>query len=184
MQSLQGHLLAASPYLADPNFVGTVVLIIQHNENGAFGVVLNRLHPKRIKELWSEVSNTPCVSDRFLNIGGPVSGPLMALHDVPELAEMEVIPGVYFSLQRQNLERLMTEPGHEARVFLGHSGWAGGQLEGELAQGSWLVTKATKELVFPEEERELWQRVVFSIGRALLAHALKLKHRPAFPWLN
>lgn len=184
MNSLQGYLLVASPYLADPNFVGSVVLIIQHTENGAFGVILNRLHPKRIKELWSEVSEYPCQYDRFLNIGGPVSGPLMALHDDPSVAELEVIPGVYFSVQRQNIEQLMAGRDHEARVFLGHSGWAGGQLEGELAQGSWLVAPATKEIVFTDDERHLWQKVAFAIGRAILADTLKVKHRPEHPWLN
>lgn len=184
MNSLQGHLLIASPYLVDPNFVRSVVLIIQHNENGAFGVILNRLHPKRVRDLWREVSETPCESDRFLNIGGPVSGPLMALHDDPLVAEMEIIPGVYFSLQRQNIEHLMANKDRQARVFVGHSGWAAGQLEGELEQGSWLVAPATRDLVFTDDERNLWQTVAFAVGRAFLANILRPKHRPEQPYLN
>ena len=123
MQNLKGHLLVASPHLADPNFVKTVVLLIHHSEEGAFGVVLNRPADNTIKELWEQVGETPCESDRRVNVGGPVAGPLMAVHTDKQLGEMEIFPGLYFAAQRDHLEELLRSTDRLFRIFVGHSGW-------------------------------------------------------------
>ena len=148
MQNLKGHLLVASPHLADPNFVKTVVLLIHHSEEGAFGVVLNRPADNTIKELWEQVGETPCESDRRVNVGGPVAGPLMAVHTDKQLGEMEILPGLYFAAQRDHLEELLRSTDRLFRIFVGHSGWGGGQLESELKEGAWLTTPATVDQVF------------------------------------
>jgi len=80
MKSLQGHLLIASPTLLDPNFRKSVVLLVQHNEEGAMGLVLNRPTETKLCEAWTQVAETDCASDASLNLGGPCEGPLMALH--------------------------------------------------------------------------------------------------------
>jgi len=183
MAGLQGHLLVASPYLADPNFHRTVVLMIHHGEDAAFGVVLNRLAEKTVQDLWAEVASTPCVSQGRVNIGGPVSGPLMAIHTNRSLGELEVLPGVYFSAQREHLEKLVRKPPSHLRLFIGHSGWAGGQLESELEQGSWLTLPATTELVF-HDEVDLWKKVTQRVGREMLLSMLKIKHVPGDAELN
>ncbi|GAB6167436.1 YqgE/AlgH family protein [Thermostilla marina] len=183
MNSLKGHFLVASPYLVDPNFVQTVVLMVHHSEEGAFGLVVNRRHDKSVAELWQEVSDTPCERRGLLHIGGPVPGPLMALHDNAACSELEVIPGVYFSAQREHLEQLAAEDRGNCRLFLGHSGWAGGQLEAELATGSWLVTPADPDIVF-DESADVWRRLIYRIGREELAQLLKPRIRPKAPSLN
>ena len=183
MDFLKGHLLVASPHLLDPNFAGSVVLLIHHTEDGALGVVLNRFADSTIKDLWEEVGETPCETQRHVNLGGPVSGPLMAVHTDRSLAELEILPGLYFAAQRENLEALLHQNEHRFRIFVGHSGWGGGQLEGELKEGSWLTTAATVEYVF-YEEGDLWKEVAQHIGEAMLTSALKIKDVPRDPSVN
>ena len=106
--------------------------MVEHTEDGALGVVLNRLANRSVAELWHEVSDEACDDPRPVNLGGPVSGPLIAIHTDENLAEMEILPGVYLAAQKSNLDRLVAQTEHHYRVYLGHSGWGRGQLEGEL----------------------------------------------------
>ncbi len=183
MESLAGHLLIASPQLEDPNFARAVVLLIHHTPQGAFGVVLNRPSDSTIKELWNEVAQTPCENQRHVHLGGPVSGPLIALHTDRALAEMEILPGLFFAAQRENLERLIAHQEATYRLFVGHSGWGERQLERELEAGSWLTTPATVELVF-FNEGNLWKRTAQQVGEAILLQTLKLKEFPPDASLN
>jgi putative transcriptional regulator len=183
MESLKGHFLVASPHLLDPNFARTVVLLIHHSEEGAFGVVLNRPADNTVKELWEQVAETPCESDRRVNVGGPVAGPLMAVHTDKRLAEMEILPGLYFAAQREHLEKLLRRRDQPFRLFVGHSGWGGGQLENELKEGAWLTTAATVDAVFGEDA-ELWKKVSQRIGLSLLTSTLRIKHVPEDPSRN
>jgi putative transcriptional regulator len=183
MKSLQGHLLVASPYLTDPNFARAVVLLIQHNDEGAFGVVLNRPGDKTVKELWEAVEEPSCDCRKQIHVGGPVSGPLMAIHTDSSLSEVEVVPGVFFSAQKEHLERLVETDPQKLKVFVGHSGWGSGQLESELKQGAWLTTPATAEYIFFDDE-EVWKRVTRCIGNTMVVSALRLKHVPEDPSLN
>lgn len=177
MNSLKGHFLVASPHLQDPNFNHSVVLLIQHTHEGAFGVVLNRPTENTVQEIWTQVGEGECDDLRHVNLGGPVSGPLLALHSKEALSELEVVPGVYFAAQRENLEKLVTAPEHPYRLFVGHSGWGKGQLEREIEEGSWLTTPASAEFVFYDQD-DLWNRVTQKIGRSILGNALKIKHVP------
>src|SRR5690606_1584174 len=134
-----GHFLIASHELRDPNFFHTVVLIVRHNEDGALGLVLNRPTKAQIKEVWRQVSDTPCCTDERLHVGGPVEGLLMALHCQPLLADLEIIPGVYYSADPDQLKELVQQTEGPLRFFVGYAGWSAGQLERELREGSWLV---------------------------------------------
>lgn len=182
-KSLRGHFLVASPHLLDPNFARTVVLLIQHNADGALGVVLNRSIEKTVRELWEEVHEGHCENQQFLNLGGPVSGPLMALHTDAELGEIEILPGLFFSAEKGHLEELVDKRGLRLKLFIGHSGWGGGQLENELSQGAWLTVPASLEDVF-HDEHELWRLVSRRIGHELFVSVLKIKHVPDDPSLN
>ena len=184
MKSLKGQVLVASPYLLDPNFVRTVVLMLHHNEEGAFGVVLNRPAENTIRQLWKEVAEGPCESDQWINVGGPVSGPLMALHTDVSASEMEILPGLYFAAQRENLEKILRQRQDMVRVFVGHAGWGGGQLEQELKEGAWLTGPASPEYVFSDRDADLWKEVSKRIGDAMLTEAIRIKHVPADPSLN
>lgn len=183
VKSLRGHFLVASPHLLDPNFVQTVVLLIQHNDEGALGVVLNRSTEKTVQELWEEIHEGHCENQLLLNLGGPVSGPLIALHTDAELGEMEVVPGLFFSADKGHLERLVDKAPLRMKMFIGHSGWGGGQLENELAQGAWFTAPASLEEVF-REEQELWRSVSRKIGRQMLSSMLHIKDLPEDPSLN
>ena len=94
MKSLQGQLLIASPKLFDPNFFRSVILLVQHGENGALGLVLNRPLEMTIANAWEQVSEMPCEATGFLHQGGPCDGPLMVLHTDASIPEMPVIPEV------------------------------------------------------------------------------------------
>ena len=187
MKSLQGHLLVASSRLVDPNFYRTVVLLIQHESNGAFGVILNRPSRKLVRELWEEVCNEPCNNDDPTYVGGPVSGPILALHTDVVHSEDEVIPGLYLAADREQLQRLLcgSKDNHQVRLFMGYSGWGEGQLERELAEGSWHVVEASVEDVFVNDEFEdVWETMTTRIGRSILAPVLASVPVPDDPSWN
>ncbi len=203
MDSLQGHLLLASEELADPNFAHAVVLLIEHNEQGALGVILNRPTSKTVRELWREVSQVPCESQQPVCLGGPVSGPVMALHTLPALAELEIVAGVYFAAKKQNLDELVSAAaGAESmaenpsiaadteflvknafKIFVGHAGWGPGQLEAEIQQHAWYIIPARIEHVFTAAD-DLWQRLLQALEHLRLGTLLKIKHVPPDPTVN
>ncbi len=182
MQSLKGHFLVAAPELGDPNFIRTVVLMIHHDPDGAFGVIVNRSTHRSIRELWEHLTGKPCKATHPFHFGGPVSGPLIAIHTRPDLGELEVIPGLFFSAARDKLEQLVEEE-QQFRLFMGHSGWGKGQLERELREGAWLTLPATIEDVFSEES-SLWRRLTFQAGRSIIRKAFRISQMPPNPELN
>ena len=183
MESLEGQLLVASSQLADPNFARTLVLLIQHNQDGAFGVVVNRPLTKTIQELWREVGSMPCHSRQPIYAGGPVPGPLVSLHTRRKLAETEPAPGVYFAAKKQHLDQLVLSEEPAYKIFVGHAGWGAGQLESELDQGAWRTLPATTACVFSTDEM-LWETVFRQIGHALLKSMLQVKELPPDPTVN
>ena len=134
MSSLAGHLLTASSHLLDPNFVKTVVLLVQHNEEGALGLVVNRPIGKTVQDLWREVGGGPCANTQPVYLGGPVPGPLMAVHCEQSLAEMQIVSGLFFSASKQNLDSLVMRSDPALKIFIGHSGWGPGQLDQEACK--------------------------------------------------
>ena len=183
MKSLDGYLLVASPALVDPNFAKTVVLMIQHNEEGAFGLVLNRPTSKSVKDLWKEVSQSPCDSQQPVHLGGPVSGPLMSIHANEAMEEIGILPGVFFSAKGPSLDELVRQCEHAYKIFVGHAGWSPGQLESEIEAGGWLTTPAKAEYVFYDGE-DLWEKVNGSIRASTLQEMLSIKHVPEDPSMN
>ncbi|NIP87427.1 MAG: YqgE/AlgH family protein [Planctomycetales bacterium] len=183
MEFLKGKLLIAAPQLADPNFAQTVVLMIEHDENGAFGVVLNRPTGRTVKELWDELAEDPCPCEQRINVGGPVTGPLLAVHQQHSLAEAEIMPGVFIAATREHLEQLVREPAAEFRLFSGYAGWGEGQLEKEMRMGGWITTQATADYIF-DKTADLWSRVSRDITRDVLGAEKTLKHFPDDPSVN
>ncbi|MHB1036752.1 MAG: YqgE/AlgH family protein [Pirellulales bacterium] len=182
-QSLQGHLLIASPKLLDPNFARAVVLIVEHNQQGALGIILNRPMKIALKDAWETTMKTPCESGERLYQGGPCEGPLMVLHAEASLSGTEVLPGVHFTVESNQVEQIVAGNPEPARFFAGFAGWAAGQLEAELAEGAWLTRPATVEQVF-SREGDSWEIAVKeSSGDTLLAD-LKIKHIPDDPSVN
>lgn len=158
VDSLRGQLLIAPAYLSDPNFSRAVVLMIQHDDEGAFGVILNRPTGRSIAEIWTEVRGEACDCREQVHVGGPVAGPLVALHTEPALGDLPVVDGVYCSMSTEKIEEIVAEDRKLVRFYAGYAGWGGGQLEGELSTGSWLTVRASASSVFHTPDDELWSR--------------------------
>jgi putative transcriptional regulator len=183
MQSLTGCFLVASPHLPDPNFFRTVVLIIRHDEEGAFGVVLTRPLPNTIGEIWSSLAEQAINNEHPIYLGGPVSGPLLAIHGEADQAEGDILPDVYYASMKNHLNEIVTSSQRPFRLFTGYSGWGAGQLESEFEEGSWLSTPATAAEIFAESE-EMWKSVAGRIGWEILAPHTKQRHIPPEPDMN
>lgn len=183
MKSLAGKLLTASRQLRDPNFMRTVVLLLEHGEHGALGVILNRVSDRPLSGVWEAIQAEPLDCDQPINLGGPVQGPLIALHSYQAAAEKQVLPGLYLSLQRDSIDRLVRQRKQPFRVYSGNSGWGGGQLEGELKAGGWLLAPATREDVFAPSE-SLWQQVTSRIGLGIMLPGVPLPKLPPDPASN
>ena len=185
MKFLDSYLLVASSQLLDANFVKTVILLIQHSDEGALGLVLNRSTSKTVKELWKEVGQSPCESGQSVHLGGPVSGPLMSVHTSQSAAEVEILPGIFFAAKKANLDELVRQHEHAYTIFIGHAGWGPGQLENEIAAGAWTATPATAEYIFYEGENlNLWEDVSRHIRASTLPSILNIKHVPEDPSMN
>ncbi len=161
---LSGHFLVAGRNLLDPNFFRTVVLILEHNEQGALGLVVNRPTALEINTVLAQVEDLPQVEGSVF-LGGPVQpGAMFLLHNVSQLDSPgeEVCPGV-FAASHVNVFRQVFQAvasGYENvryRVCGGYAGWAPNQLESELARADWLTLPASAEMVFDSDPYELWE---------------------------
>ena len=179
-----GKLLVATHSLYDSNFSRTVVFVIHgSDEEGVFGVVLNRATGKPIHELWGDVFHEHCATKEMLYLGGPVSGPLIALHCCEALSELEIVPGVYFTRNKAGLDELITDKYGPFRFFVGNSGWGEDQLAMEIREGAWHVIEGTKELVFGDDT-EIWTKMIEQVGRSMLGEILHANQLPSDPGLN
>jgi putative transcriptional regulator len=183
MKSLRGHLLVASLDLVDPNFLKAVVLMVQHSEEGALGLVLNRPTNTTVKQALAQVSDTPCHCKELLGLGGPCQGSLMAVHTHELLKEIEILPNIYFSAESGNLQQLVVTTDNPVRFFVGFAGWGPGQLEAELETGSWRTTAARAEHIF-DDGPNLWEQVTKQITSSALLSTLKIRHVPDDPSMN
>src|SRR5258706_4371703 len=118
MKSLQGHLLVASPKLVDRIFFHAVVLLVQHNDEGALGLVLSRPMQTTVKEMWREVGESSCEVEGALHQGGPCEGPLMVVHEDESASEVEVMKGVHFCTSRERIESLVEDNDSAMKFFV------------------------------------------------------------------
>lgn len=157
MDGLAGHLLIAPAWMIDPNFARTVVLLLHHDGQGAFGLVLNRPTGTNVADLWAEAVGGPCSTKAAVHLGGPVPGPLMALHDDPARGEATPVEGLYATGEPKALGALLADPPATLRVFAGYSGWGEGQLERELQDGAWVATPARGADAFAPPDERTWR---------------------------
>ena len=144
MNSLRGHLLIATPGLRDPDFARTVLLVLEHDEGGAMGVVLNRPTGATLSDLAGKVFEEGFVWDRPIHLGGPVTGPFAVIHAIEDLADREVIPGVYHTVEATKVQEIISRKPEPSLAVANYAGWGPGQLEGEFDEGSWLTLPATR----------------------------------------
>ena len=159
MQSPQGHLLVASPHTPDEDFARAVILLIQHSDVQAVGVVLDRPSDTPVGNFLKGAGKAAGQCDPYAYWGGPVPGTVMALHTCQSAADLEVLSGVYYSVKKKSLQQLLAQPEHRVKLFDGHAGWGPSQLERQIEAGQWQVTPGREEHVFGADG-DLWQRVV------------------------
>lgn len=170
MDSTRGQLLIAGPGLVDPNFWRTVVLIVEHTDEGALGLVLNRPSETTVAEAVSELSDMLDVDDP-LYVGGPVQeSALIVLAEFERPTEAALIAFDDVGVLAGGTDGPAPAV-RRGRAFVGHSGWGPGQLDDELERGDWILEPARREDAFSEAADGLWESVLTRKGGsyALLA---------------
>lgn len=169
--SLTGRLLVARESLRDPNFAQTVVFMLQHDTEGAMGLVINRpLALAPLGELLEEMGDggEGLDGEIELHYGGPVEpGRGFLLHsDKTMLDSSQALPGGFaLTSDPEMLRRIGEGRGPDGfRFLLGYAGWAPGQLEGEITRGSWWHIEADPQLVFDQDEASIWKRALAARG--------------------
>jgi len=160
-----GSLLVATPELADPNFSHSVVLVLRHDDNGAIGVVINRVTSLAPAKVFPELADTLGNYAGKLYRGGPLA-PSRLLYLVRGLAAAtvngpEIVDKVFLAADPDSLPeilRLATGP-DDFRMFAGHAEWMTGQLESEVKHGAWKVVPASADVVFSEKPTKLWEQL-------------------------
>ncbi len=159
MESLQGNLLIGGAGIIGPAFRQTVVLVAEHNPEGALGFVLNRPAHASLGEVPEPLDRLPLV-DREVFVGGPVEPEVVAI--IGELEQADPSDRLIFGrIGLLSLED-STDPSRvmRAKLFAGYSGWGPGQLEAEMEQDSWIVEPALSEDVFTDDAEGLWRKVL------------------------
>jgi putative transcriptional regulator len=154
-----GQLLVASKRLLDPNFARAVVLIVQHDDGGVIGLILNRPLELTVAEVCDPSSEDASGVSDPVHQGGPCPGPLMVLHGDDGVGGQEIVPGVRFTAEREQIQYLMRQHDGPVRYFAGYSGWAPQQLEGEIEEGAWLLASSSATEVFGESAASLWPKL-------------------------
>jgi putative transcriptional regulator len=165
---LQGQLLLDSGELGGSFFARTVVLICQHDAEGAFGLVLNRLTGNQVGEaLVADLPDRLKVSP--LHLGGPVQPTALSfLHTEVFLPDANVLPNLNLGRSLDSLLELGDAfgPERKVKIFAGYAGWSAGQLEAELQRQAWLTHPASLELVFETPPEQLWSKILKTKGGA------------------
>jgi putative transcriptional regulator len=168
---LKGYFLMAMPALMDPNFHQSVTCITEHTEEGAVGIVVNRVHEGLIaKMIFEELGmDTDGLADSVaVHIGGPVHGnELFVLHGPPLEWGQSLIIGEELALSnsREILQAIAQGSGPASYIIaLGCAGWAPGQLEWELNQNAWLVAPCNREILFRVPLEQRWERAIQQMG--------------------
>ena len=165
-----GALLASSPDLLDPNFVHTVVLMCRHTDEGAIGVAINRFSGYDTTQVLPE---HPVLGQLEFPIGqgGPVGlDTLQVLHRIPQQVPDGIPLGddLWWGGDIEQVASFLNEEKIEGlsrvRLLVGYAGWGPGQLDLELATGSWLPAPGTSEIVFEDDPRTLWRNVVRAVS--------------------
>ena len=181
MTSIKGKLLVAAPTLDDGTFSRAVVLVAEHSDRGAMGLVLNRPSHTLVAESVDELGVLLEDADATVYVGGPVQEQavmVLAEFDDPHESAALVVGDVGFLPAGADMDQLAAST-RRARVFAGHAGWGPGQLDDELAEGSWIVVDAEPGDPFVDPEA-LWAAVLARRGGPYAV----LAHPPADPSVN
>lgn len=171
--SLAGQFLIAGKRLRDPNFHKSVVLVVEHGDDGAMGLIVNRPSSVTVAHALAGHFDLP-ETDDLVYVGGPVDpSALFVLHNDAGLDEVDsaVISGVHVGSSPEVFERVVRssaegDPDMKFRIFSGCAGWGPGQLESEVSRGDWHQLPATAELTFHEDPYEIWDILVRKLSES------------------
>jgi len=176
-----GRLLISEPFMLDPNFKRSVILITEYSTAGAMGFVLNHSSDLLLGDIIPEIS----YSELPLYKGGPVgSNTLHFIHRCPEkIADgIEIWDGIFWGGDFEQVKELVNSyqlNDEEIRFFVGYSGWSEDQLDRELDEDTWIVAnKFNPDILFNHNEETLWKEVVISLGNKY-AHIANFPENPA-----
>ncbi len=160
----KGVFLVAKRGMADPRFQRSVVLLLAHSDNGTLGLIINRPTDVPLSRVLPDLQ-APDAERHALFFGGPVGMDVLIFltrSGVPPEHARQVMNDVYFSVDRETLEQLLTKPKarSELRLYIGHSGWGPGQLAAEIARGDWLLTRADSATVFEKDLQTIWPQLI------------------------
>ena len=160
----RGMFLVARRALNDRHFGRSVVYLVKHGEGGTLGLIVNRSSDVSLSEALPDIEDKQATA-HALHYGGPVGLSSILMLARGELATQGMGPvanGVYISSDRRVLDEILAakKPESEVRFYIGHSGWAPGQLDAELEQGSWHVVAADNDTIFSGEMASLWERLI------------------------
>ena len=179
VETLEGTLLVASPQMTDARFQRTVILVLHHNEDGAMGVVLNQRLPSSADHIWEELGSQIDAGDDRAHLGGPLTGSITVLHDVQETRGMQPQGRIYVLQKQEQFDKLIDAIGDGSyRFFVGHAGWSSGQLESEIADGSWLSIPASPDFVFAEDDGDMWVSAMREVGLNFYRDVLGIEEFP------
>ncbi len=163
-------LLLAMPQVLDPFFHKSVILLLQHQEEGSQGFIVNRPTGVKIAEILDDLE-IPWLGDEgsLAFFGGPVQpqlGTLLYHDESPDEAttRFEVCPGVALTQHLGDLESLAGEPPKSFRLLLGYAGWGDGQLVKEILRNDWITAPVDADLLFSAEPEEVWRLAMESVG--------------------
>lgn len=178
----RGRLLLSEPYLADPNFERTTVLLTEHNDTGSVGFILNKPSDSRVGEIMDDLKGI----DSRIFIGGPVEqDTLHYIHRLDSLEDaIELQPGLFWGGNFDQLialvdtQQVLTT---DVKFFLGYSGWSPGQLDEELKIESWIVSDvASEQLIFETDPEQMWKQAMRGLGGRFTIYS----NYPADPRMN
>jgi putative transcriptional regulator len=160
-----GFLVVASPTLVDPSFRRTVVLIISHDQQGSFGLVLNRPLERMLSDVLEQhdCEDSPHAAEVPLYQGGPVSTEMVQFVSGWEECGKLLLPGVAVGADLADLA-CASSAGRPTRAYAGYAGWGAGQLERETEEGSWIIAPAASRHVFDVDHDDLWSTVLRELG--------------------
>ncbi len=169
----KGKILISEPFLNDPNFKRTIILLAEHNEEGSVGFILNKPTNLKIKDAIEDFPEFEAI----VYYGGPVQiNTLQFIHKAGDIIEgsVEIADGLYwggsFDILKTLIENNQVTP-EDFRFFIGYSGWGEEQLEDEMKIKSWIVADSKIENIFSDEPDKLWREILKSMGKkfAILA---------------
>ena len=177
-----GTLLIADPFLKDPNFMRSVIIICEHQPEGSFGFVVNRAFTYSVGQLVDQLKHC----DFPIHYGGPVQADTVHyIHMRPDLLAgcLKIANGIYWGGDLDELGDLIRDgemKESEIKFYLGYSGWSKGQLQQEIETKSWILSEANKNMIFKQEANGMWSEALKNLG----GEYEQMKNYPIDPQLN